>query len=92
MSKVPVKAHEALVKETLKSVDISPGNIDTCRRFCGTCPTYLENKLGSGDPSILFCGQGGSGKKESIKKFTCKCPVCGVHKRYELTGEYYCTQ
>ncbi len=73
-------------------VDESVANIDICGRFCGSCPTYRENKLKTGNPQLLFCARGKSDKEEPIKRMTCNCPGCGVHKRYKLTDNFYCTK
>jgi hypothetical protein len=73
-------------------VDESVANVDICGRFCGSCPTYRENALKSNSPSLLFCARGKSGKTEPVKRITCNCPGCGVHKRYKLTGDFYCSK
>jgi hypothetical protein len=73
-------------------VDESVANQDICGRFCGTCPTYKENALRTGKPNLLFCARGKSDKSPGDKMVGCKCPECGVHKRYQLTDDYYCTK
>ncbi len=73
-------------------VDESVANLDICGRFCGSCPTYKENALKTGKPSLLFCARGNSDKGKGEKMAGCKCPGCGVHTRYKLTGDYYCTK
>jgi hypothetical protein len=73
-------------------VDESVANVDICGRFCGSCPTWKENALKSGKPSLLFCARGNSDKGKEEKMVGCKCPGCGVHTRYKLTGDYYCTK
>ena len=90
MSKVPGMEHQEKMKTSAK-VDVSPANIDTCRRFCGSCPTYKENSLIKGEPGILFCGQGKS-PNPTVTKKSCNCPGCGVHKRYELGDTFYCSK
>ncbi|HTY14838.1 MAG TPA: DUF2769 domain-containing protein [Methanoregulaceae archaeon] len=74
------------------NVDESVANLDVCGRFCGTCPTYKENTLNTGKPNLLFCARGKSDKSSGEKKVGCKCPGCGVHRRYQLTEDYYCTK
>lgn len=71
-------------------VDESVANLDICGRFCGSCPTYAANHLKSGEPSLLFCARGKSGKTVEAETKGCNCPKCGVHSRYKLTGDYYC--
>jgi hypothetical protein len=73
-------------------VDESVANLDICRRFCGSCPTYKENALKTGNPALLFCARGNSDKGKREKMVGCNCPGCGVHKRYKLTGDYFCTK
>jgi hypothetical protein len=73
-------------------VDDSVANLDICGRFCGSCPTYKENVLKTGKPPLLFCARGNSDKGKGEKMVGCNCPGCGVHKRYKLTGDYFCTK
>jgi hypothetical protein len=74
----------------MTNVDESVANLDICRRFCGSCPTYAANQLKTGTPALLFCGRGGSGKAAGGTMEGCNCKKCGVHTRYKLTGDYYC--
>jgi hypothetical protein len=74
----------------MTKVDESVANLDICRRFCGSCPTYAANQLKAGKPTLLFCARGVSGKASGGKMEGCNCPKCGVHTRYKLTGDYYC--
>ena len=73
-------------------VDESVANLDICGRFCGSCPTYKENALKTGKPHLLFCARDNSDKGKGEKMAGCKCPGCGVHTRYKLTGDYFCTK
>jgi hypothetical protein len=73
----------------MTNVDESVANIEICRRYCGSCPTYAANHLKSGEPGLLFCARGKSGKAPDRKE-GCNCPKCGVHTRYKLTSDYYC--
>jgi RNase P subunit RPR2 len=83
--------HGAISEVKGMNVDESVANLDICRRFCGSCPTYKENALKNGTPSLLFCARANSDKGRGVKMVGCNCPGCGVHKRYKLTGDYFCS-
>jgi Protein of unknown function (DUF2769) len=74
----------------MTKVEDSVANDEICGRFCGSCPTYKENHLRTGNPVRLFCARGASGKASCIEPHGCNCPKCGVHSHYKLTGDYYC--
>ena len=70
-------------------VQDTPENLEICKRFCGPCPTFQENKLMEVEPHALFCARGPSKKTDCISK-GCNCPNCEVAKKYGLTGGWFC--
>ena len=64
-------------------VENSPDNKDTCRQFCGTCPSYLD--CGG---KLLFCSRGNL--QGTVAKKGCKCGMCPVSVQHNLDGGYYC--
>jgi len=59
-------------------------NEETCRDFCGSCPSY------PGTDEWLFCARGKSVK--DISKNGCLCPSCQVYMDYDLSGDYFCAE
>lgn len=76
----------------MANVDDNVENMEICRKFCGTCPTYRDNHLKDAPPHALFCARGKSSKASSVKVTGCNCPGCGVFTKYKLTGGYFCTK
>jgi hypothetical protein len=66
-------------------------NMNICKQFCGPCPTFKPNKLNEVAPNALFCARGASEKpKEEIEENKCNCFNCGVFKKYDLEGGWFC--
>ncbi len=65
-------------------VDENEKNEETCRDFCGSCPSY------PGTDEWLFCAREKSRKK--IARNGCLCPSCQVYMDYELAKTYYCAE
>jgi hypothetical protein len=67
------------------SVDDTPENLNICMDYCGICPS-----LPTPPNPFLYCARGESDQK--IEKKGCKCPECGVYKKYNLKAEnpYFC--
>jgi Protein of unknown function (DUF2769) len=63
-------------------VTMTPENNKKC--ICGTCGTYLYNRLGG----RVFCALGKSEKTSQMKG--CVCPSCPVSIEYKLSGYYFC--
>lgn len=66
-------------------VDDTLENLNICMDYCGTCPS-----LPTPPNPFLFCARGKS--DQTIEKLGCKCPQCGVWKKYNLNTDnpYYC--
>ena len=73
-------------------VDDNAENMAICRRFCGTCPTFQENRLMDSPPNALFCARGKSERTEAIANRGCNCPDCDVFKNYGLSGGFFCVR
>jgi hypothetical protein len=73
-------------------VDDNAENMEICKKFCGTCPTFKDNQLKEAPPHALFCARGKSAKASTAKMTGCNCPGCGVYTKYTLTGGYFCTK
>ena len=63
-------------------VSMTPENHKKC--LCGTCNTYLYNRL----RSRLFCALGKSEKPSQMKG--CVCNSCPISIEYNLSGYYFC--
>ncbi|UCE44118.1 MAG: DUF2769 domain-containing protein [Candidatus Bathyarchaeota archaeon] len=68
----------------MKEVEDNPQNEETCKDFCGSCPSY------PGTEEWLFCAQDKSQKE--IRRSGCLCPSCQVYMDYELSGDYFCAE
>ena len=66
-------------------VDDTSENLNICMDYCGTCPS-----LPTPPQPFLYCARGKSDK--NIEKLGCKCPQCGVYKKYNLQTDntYFC--
>jgi len=82
----------SVVKTIMEIVDDNAENMEICKKFCGTCPTFMENQLKEAPPHALFCARGKSEKAATTKKTGCSCPGCGVYTKYKLAGGYFCTK
>lgn len=70
----------------------TPENMETCKKFCGPCPTFKPNELNTVPPMALFCARGASTKPAGeITDYGCNCPGCGVFSSYGLEGGWFCT-
>ncbi len=67
----------------------TPENLEICKQYCGTCPTFRENKLMESEPHALFCARGVSAKKDAVNK-GCNCMDCPVAQKYNLKGGWFC--
>ena len=65
-------------------VEDNKENEETCRDFCGSCPSY------PGTDEWLFCARGKS--KEKIGRNGCLCPACQVYMDYDLETDYFCDE
>ncbi|TXT65312.1 MAG: hypothetical protein BAJALOKI3v1_110014 [Promethearchaeota archaeon] len=66
-------------------------NMNICKQFCGPCPTFKPNKLNEIEPHALFCARGASEKpQKEIEEKACNCFDCGVFKKYDLKGGWFC--
>ncbi len=71
--------------KTVAEVEDTPENVQVCKRFCGTCPSYPKV-----EGEWLYCARGGS--KASVERKSCKCPDCEVWVKCGLSRTYYCDQ
>jgi hypothetical protein len=74
----------------MAKVDDNAENMEICKKFCGTCPTFKENQLMKAPPNALFCARGKSSEASTIKLTGCNCPGCGVSAKYNLPGGIFC--
>ncbi|MBD3229709.1 MAG: DUF2769 domain-containing protein [Candidatus Lokiarchaeota archaeon] len=74
-----------------KKVPDNEENVNICKKFCGSCPTFKTNDLKKMEPHVLFCSRGPSKKsKEKIEEKGCNCFKCGVFSKYNLEGGWFC--
>ena len=65
-------------------------NMEICKRFCGTCPTYHANRMKESPPHALFCARGKSAVADKAENKGCNCFQCDVFKKYGLKGGFFC--
>ncbi|UCD73273.1 MAG: DUF2769 domain-containing protein [Candidatus Bathyarchaeota archaeon] len=68
----------------MKKVENNERNLETCRDFCGSCPSY------PGTEEWLFCAREKS--RTEITRNGCLCPSCQVYMDYELDTDYFCAE
>ncbi|NIO37845.1 DUF2769 domain-containing protein [Candidatus Bathyarchaeota archaeon] len=68
----------------MPEVEDNKKNVEICRDFCGSCPSYPGTK------EWLFCSRGRSRRK--IEKGGCLCPSCQVYMDCDLSSQYFCTE
>jgi len=73
----------------MMKVPDTPENLEICKRYCGTCPTFKENKLMEAEPHALFCARGVTTTKDPVNK-GCNCMDCQVTQKYHLKGGWFC--
>ena len=71
-------------------VDDNQENLEICRRFCGTCPTFQVNNMKASPPHALFCARGKSAVAGTAENRGCNCFRCDVFKKYNLKGGFFC--
>jgi hypothetical protein len=80
-----------MVKSMPQEVPDTEENMNICKQFCGPCPTFKPNKLNEIEPHALFCARGASEKpQKEIEEKACNCFDCGVFKKYDLKGGWFC--
>jgi hypothetical protein len=73
-------------------IDDNPKNMATCRRYCGTCPTFKKHSLNNYPPHALFCGRGKSAVAGTIVRKDCNCFGCDIFKTNQMNFGFYCIQ
>jgi len=79
-----------------KKVEDTVENLQICKKYCGSCPTFKGNRLSESPPNALFCARGKSTfptqVKQEIKKINCYCPACEIFTKCGLTIGYFCAK
>jgi hypothetical protein len=78
--------------DTTKTVEDTAENLEICKKYCGSCPTYRSNNLSASPPHALFCSRGRSSVSSQIKPVNCYCPACEIFTRHGLTIGYFCNK
>ena len=81
-----------VMKTNVAEVDDTIGNAETCKKYCGACPTFRNNQLKDSPPHELFCARGKSSIAEKTKTGGCYCPACEVFTKYKLVIGYFCAK
>jgi hypothetical protein len=76
----------------MATVDDTSENRMICRKYCGACPTYRDNKLSESSPDLLFCARGISSASSEIKTARCYCPACELFTKHHLVIGYFCAR
>ncbi|MCX6688686.1 MAG: DUF2769 domain-containing protein [Methanoregula sp.] len=74
------------------TVEDNETNLETCKRFCGACPTFKTNKLEKFPPQALFCARGKSSTAENARSSACYCPACELFTKDHLNIGHFCTK
>jgi hypothetical protein len=75
-----------------QTVDDTVENRQTCKKYCGACPTFKSNKLSESQPNELFCARGRSSTPSNVKTINCYCPACEVFTKNKLIIGYFCAK
>jgi hypothetical protein len=75
-----------------KTVDDTEENMEICKKYCGSCPTFKGNRLSAYPPNALFCARGKSSVSSQVKKINCYCPACEIFTKCGLTIGYFCAK
>jgi len=70
-------------------VEDTEANRETCRKYCGSCPTFKHNSLEKSQPDLLFCACGMS-SSPSRKEQNCYCPACELFAKHSLVIGHFC--
>jgi hypothetical protein len=81
-----------VMKSTVEKVDDNAGNMEICKKYCGSCPTYKMNNLQNNPPQGLFCARGKSSVAENAKLGNCYCPACELFTKEHLIIGHFCTK
>ena len=81
-----------VMKPTVAPVEDNATNLEICKKYCGSCPTFRKNRLNESTPQFLFCARGKSSAAETAKLTGCYCPACELFTKYHLTIGYFCTK
>jgi hypothetical protein len=80
------------ISDTARPVDDTEENLAICRKYCGACPTFRNNRLFASVPNTLFCARGRSSVSSTIKQINCFCPACELFTKCGLTIGYFCAK
>jgi len=75
-----------------QTVDDIEENLEICKKYCGSCPTYKGNQLSESPPHALFCARGKSAVSSKVNTISCYCPACEIFEKYKLIIGYFCTK
>lgn len=79
-----------VMKSTVEKVEDTPGNVEICKKYCGSCPTYKANHLNDYPPQFLFCARGKTSIAEDAKPASCYCPACELFTKEHLIIGHFC--
>jgi hypothetical protein len=78
--------------DIVKKVDDTAENLEICKKYCGSCPTFKGSRLSESPPNALFCARGKSSDSSKVKTISCFCPACELFTKYELIIGHFCTK
>jgi len=67
-------------------------NLQICKKYCGSCPTFRAGNLSASPPGALFCARGKSSGPSEVKTINCYCPACEVFTKHKLIIGYFCAR
>jgi hypothetical protein len=76
--------------DTTGTVDDTEENLEICKKYCGSCPTYRSNNLSESPPHALFCARGTSSISSQVRPVNCYCPACEIFTKCGLKIGYFC--
>ena len=75
-----------------KKVEDTVENLQICKKYCGSCPTFKGNRLSESPPNALFCARGKSSVRSKVKTTGCYCPACEIFTKNKLIVGYFCAK
>jgi len=77
------------MKMGMVTVEDTDENRQICMKYCGICPNYKKNCLGSHQPDNLFCARGRSNAAQ-IREQRCFCLACEIFAKNSLALGHFC--
>lgn len=72
--------------EAHPSIEMSVENLNVCKDYCGSCPSYPGVK-----GEALFCATGASARAATVERKGCNCMICPLYEKCARSSTaYFC--